>query len=110
MHTENITNQTIHTRVVGVSFEKRQSVVACLQLGEKVLLIREPENRFDPNAVKVIRQDGRQFGYLDRYLAAELVVTLDRFGESVLAEVALLTGGHYIGSSLGVVIKFDLPE
>jgi len=110
MYTQKEITQRVQTRVVGVSFNNRQGIVSNLQLGENVYLVREPENKFDPHAVKVTLQDGRQFGYLDRYLAANLAATMDRFREPVIAEIVNLTGGYYAGSCVGVVIQFDLPD
>jgi single-stranded-DNA-specific exonuclease len=110
MNTMNIATHIIETRVVGVTFENRQAVVALLTEREQVFLIREPENAFDSNAVKVVRWDHKQIGYLDRYLARNLAPRMDRFGRPIKAIVSSLTGGYYPGSSLGVVIKFYLPE
>ena len=110
MYKQNISTRTIQTKVVGTSFNGRQSVVAQLQQGEKVILERDPHNPFDRNAIKVVRQDGQQVGFLDKFLAAKLAERLDRHGKAVNAKVVSLTGGFYAGSWLGVVIKFDLPE
>ena len=110
MYTHKESARFIKTRVVGVSFNNRQGIVSNLQPGEKVLLVREPENQFDPHAVKVTRQDGQQFGYLDRYLAARISPQLDHYGKPIKAIVASLTGGFYRDSNFGVIVEFDLPE
>jgi single-stranded-DNA-specific exonuclease len=110
MYTQNISTKTIETRIVGVSYENRQSVVAQLQQGEQVLLIRQPENSYDENAVMVTRQNGQQFGYLNRELAAMLATRLDRYGKPLMAYVSSLVGGYSAYSSLGVTIRFQLPE
>jgi single-stranded-DNA-specific exonuclease len=110
MYTMNVSTRFIETRVVGVTFENRQAVVALLTEREQVFLIREPDNAFDFNAVKVQRWDHQQFGYLNRELAKILAPRMDRFGRSVKATVSRLTGGYYADSSLGVLIKFYLPE
>jgi len=66
------------TRVVGVTFENeeykvdRQSIIKKLAGDERVFLRREPKNRFDPNAVKVLVLVGekkKQIGYLKAELA-----------------------------------------
>jgi len=110
MYTMNVSTRSIETRVVGVSFDNRQSVVALLSEGERVSLIREPDNPFDPNAIKVIRWDRQQIGYLDRELAKILAPRMDYYGRPIKATVKRLTGGCYPGSSLGVVVRFYLPE
>jgi single-stranded-DNA-specific exonuclease len=110
MYTMNVSTRSIETRVVGVTFEGRQAVVELLTVGERVSLIRDPNNKFDPNAVKVVRWDRLQIGFLDRELAKAMAPRMDRYGGSFKATVSRLTGGYYPGSSLGVVIRFYLPE
>jgi len=110
MCTQNISIRSIETRVVGVTFENRQAVVALLTEREQVFLIREPDNAFDSNAVKVQRWDHQQFGYLNRELAKLVAPRMDRYGRPVKATVTTLIGGNNPGSRLGVLIKFYLPE
>jgi single-stranded-DNA-specific exonuclease len=107
MYNENVINM-IETRVVGVTFENRQAVVALLTEREQVFLIREPDNPFDPNAIKVIRWDHQQVGYVNRELAKVLAPRMDRYGEFIKANVSYLTGGDFPGSSLGVTIRFHM--
>jgi single-stranded-DNA-specific exonuclease len=110
MYTMNIPTLSLETKVVGMTFERRQSVVALLKVGEEVLLIREPDNPYDKNAIKVVRQNGQQFGFLNRYLAAMVSTMLDHYGRPISAVVSELGSGFYPDSSLGVRVKFDLPE
>ena len=110
MYTQNISTRTIQARVVGTTFNGRQAVVTQLQQGEKVILERDPHNPYDCHAIKVVRQDGQQVGFLDRNLAASLAAKLDQFGRPVKAIVSAVTGGYYADSNLGVIIQFDLPE
>jgi single-stranded-DNA-specific exonuclease len=109
MYTINARTQFIETQVAGVTFENRQAIAALLTKGEKVYLIREPDNSFDPNAIKVVRWDHQHFGYLNRELAKILAPRMDCYGRPVPAFVTAITGGLYPGSSLGVWIKFYLP-
>jgi len=106
----NIPTKSIETKVVGVTFENRQAVVALLTEREQVYLIRDPDNPFDPNAVKVQRWDHQQFGFLNRELAKVLASRMDRYSRPIKATITALTGGYYPGSSLGVLIKFYMPE
>ena len=110
MYTMNVSTRMIETRVAGVTFENRQAVVGLLTEGERVSLIRDPDNPFDPNAVKVVRWDHQQIGFLDRELAKILAPWMDRNGRFYKASVSRLIGGCHDDSSLGVYIKFYLPE
>ena len=102
--------RVITTKVVGVTFENRQEVVAKLRLGDQVWLEREAFNRYDKNAIKVIRNNGEQIGYLSRQLALSLAPLMDRLGSPIEGRVYLLTGSRYDDYSLGVVIAFKLPK
>jgi single-stranded-DNA-specific exonuclease len=105
-----IVPQTIETRVVGVSYDNRQAVVALLTQWEQIYLIREPDNAFDANAVKVQRWDHQQFGYLNRELAKILAPRMDRLGRPIKGTVIRLIGGYSSASSLGVEVRFRMPE
>jgi single-stranded-DNA-specific exonuclease len=106
----NVKAISIETRVVGVSFENRQKVVELLTQREQVFLVRQPENSFDPNAIKVVRWDRQQVGFLNRELAKILAPRMDKSGRFIKAAVTRLLGGNSYNSNLGVWIKFRLPE
>ena len=57
-----------------------------------VTLVREPRNRYDPNAFRA-EIDGHLVGYLRRHKAAELAPLLDRAGCQRLSVPGLLRGG-----------------
>jgi hypothetical protein len=103
-------SRVITTRVVGVTFEGRQEVVARLRRGDRVWLDREPTNRYDRNAITVCRENGEQIGYINRHLAARLNPLFKAYGFPVKGRVTLLTGGGYDGYSLGCMISFKLPK
>ena len=96
-------------KVVGVTYDNRQSVIAGMRAGEKVFLRREPSNRYDANAIRVERADGRQIGYLSRSVAAQLAGGLDRAGGEVEGVVYRLTGGTSDFPTRGVRIRFAVP-
>ena len=102
-------SQTFETKVAGVTFEGRQAVVASLQYGEAVVLKREPDNRYDANAIRVERQDGAQIGYIPKELAVRIAPAMDACGEPIPGTVSLLTGSGSYVYSLGVTIRFQLP-
>jgi single-stranded-DNA-specific exonuclease len=101
---------TIETRIVGTTFDNRQVVVALLTQWEQVFLVRENDNPYDGNAVKVQRWDRQVIGYINRDLAKLLASRMDRIGRPIKATVTRLTGEYYPGSSLGALIKFRMPE
>ncbi len=70
----------VRTKVVGVTFEGRQEVVAKLKMGEQIVLRREPSNPYDTNAIRVERLDEEQIGFLNRHLAQELAPRFDTHG------------------------------
>lgn len=46
--------------------------------GDRLHLVRRPDNRFDPNAVEVVWRNEHQLGHLPRALAAEVAPAMDR--------------------------------
>src|SRR3984885_6527183 len=80
-----------NTKIVGVTFEGRQDLIAGLQPGQELELVRQPENAFDPNAVAV--HYGRlQLGFVRKPIAARIAPNIDA-GERYRAEVRHITGG-----------------
>ena len=90
-----VTNKKVpmSVKVVGVTYEGRQDIVALLSEGEEVQLVRDPHNPYDRNAIKVCRKNGQCFGFIGRDLAFSLAPKLDRYGRPVEAVVKELTGG-----------------
>lgn len=82
--------QNVDLKVVGVTFtnegtgEKRSDIIRELmnkkQEDIKIQLIREPENRFDANAIKVLADD-RQIGYLGKDYASIMAPLMDEYEE-----------------------------
>lgn len=81
-----------NTKVVGVTFENRQGVLATLEAGVELSLRRQPENEIDPNAIAVTLLDGTQLGFLNKYLARRLAPVMDD-GVFYDAAVSAVTGG-----------------
>ena len=67
----------IETKVVGVTFDNRQDILANLCAGLKIRLVREPTNPRGRNAIRVERIDGSQLGYINKTLAADLAPVFD---------------------------------
>lgn len=102
--------RTIWTRLRGVSFDHRQDVVARLQPGERVWLVREPDNPYDPNAIQVVTRSHAVIGYLSRELAARYAVLMDRSGNRWPAQVEAIVDSGAADSVLGVRIAFKVPS
>jgi single-stranded-DNA-specific exonuclease len=110
MNATNVLPRTIVTRVFGVSYGGRQKIVSQLKMGETVFLVRDPDNLYDRNAIRVILVDERQVGFVNRDLAAKLAPILDQCEGVLRATVAALTGGYAPFSFRGALIRFEIPE
>ncbi|MHB8152642.1 MAG: helicase-related protein [Vulcanimicrobiaceae bacterium] len=86
-----------YTKVVGVSFEGRQDVLAGLQPEFGLELKRQAENAHDSNAVAVY-YGNLQLGYLRAGIAKHLAPAMDA-GVLYRAKIASLTGGPAPGSA-----------
>ena len=61
--------RVFRTHVAGVTHRnsdgtRRQAIIRKCSIGEKVDLVDEPDNKYDPNAIKVCRKNGEQLGYI----------------------------------------------
>lgn len=61
--------------VVGIKFHRGH--INGIAEGDNVQLVREPNNAYDPNAIRVNLQTGETLGYLTREFAATLVRQID---------------------------------
>lgn len=93
-----------YTKVAGVTFDNRQDVIYRLSEGERLTLLREPENRYDTNAVKVQTIKGNQVGYLNARLSKHFAPLLDR-GEQYQVFVSQVTGGNEKNYGLNIVLS-----
>ncbi len=82
---------SFYTKVVGVSFEGRQDIVAGLSEGAPLTLKRQPENPHDANAIAV-HFGNLQLGFLKKDIARHLAPNFDS-GTSYEATVGGVTGG-----------------
>lgn len=92
-----------HTKVAGVTFEGRQDIIKNLEAGTALLFERDPENKFDKNAVKVIAE-GKHIGFLPKgnWVANEM----DQ-GVRFNAVISQITGGGP-GMSYGVNVEYEI--
>ena len=75
------TNRVFFQQVHGINYKNddgssRQAIIGHCCEGEELLLVPEPTNRFDANAVKVCRKNGEQLGYwpADGRMAHDLAI------------------------------------
>ncbi len=68
---------TVHTKITGTAYRNpdgsdRQVIVSKMKTGEKLLLIPEPNNPYDKDAIQLVRVTGELVGYLEMDLALEI--------------------------------------
>ena len=100
-----------YTKVVGVTFDGRQPIVAQSREGDPLRIRREPGNPHDPHAVLITTEDGRPVGYLNAQLAGRLAPSID-MGARYRATVAQITGGgeHHYGMNILLERFEDEPQ
>ncbi|MCL4516917.1 MAG: single-stranded-DNA-specific exonuclease RecJ, partial [Firmicutes bacterium] len=96
-----------YTKLAGVTFGGRQEEIRRISPAQPLFLIREPENIYDPNAVKVLEPGGATIGYLKADLARHLAAVMDR-GMDYQARVALVTGGGDRAYGLNIFIQREV--
>lgn len=99
--------RSFFTTVAGVTFEGRQRIVARCSVGERLILVRDPNNRHDMGAIKVMRLNGEQLGFVPAHVSrgrdsSGLAYRMDR-GDKYECRISALTGGGRM--SLGVNIE-----
>lgn len=68
---------TVVVAVRGLTYGDRAGNARRLEVGDTVVLQREPDNPFDANAVRVLLADGADVGYVARDAARGLAARLD---------------------------------
>jgi hypothetical protein len=86
-----------------------QKEIKKCQVGEKVILKRDTENRwYDKKAVPVTRQNGEQIGYIARSNAEWVARIIDK-GHQIDARIVRITGGTKGKPTLlGIQLYLDL--
>ena len=102
--------QNIKLKVVGVTFTNedtgipRQKILSQLDNSSAVFLEREPNNKFDKNAVKVMTLIG-QVGYIGKDYASILSEMMDagRVFKADIAEVDIYKNNYYMQVNINEV-------
>ncbi|MBI1285292.1 MAG: HIRAN protein [Thiobacillus sp.] len=74
--------------LAGFQYHAGRAIWSQMQVGDALALIREPDNPFDPNAVRVEWQ-GHKIGYVPRRENADVARFMDR-GQRLEARIARL--------------------
>lgn len=103
-----------YTKVAGVTKKNldgtsRQEIIADCREGEALLLVREPNNPKDPNAIKLCRLLGDQIGYISSEIATRMADEMDR-GKKFSAKISEITGGVKGKRTRGVNIEISVHE
>ena len=124
LHLANPDLATIETKVAGVTFEGRQYKLGCARraayrgAGLKWAVVRDPDNAFDPCAVKVLvgyaDEDGAQrwahVGFVPADVARELAPVMDRTGKRPKVQGRIHGSsrrGRNLGCSLSIVVELS---
>lgn len=91
----------------------RQDELARCRPGERLQLVREPTNPYDPSAVAIVSCRGVQVGYLSADHAGWIGGKMDKFerdgiGYPVRAMVERVKGAHLDGAVLGLVMLLNM--
>lgn len=78
MKEEKVTTATHKFFIAGVKFHELKSVINDLSEGDNLVLIPEPDNKFDPNAIK-IEFDYHQtmLGYVPKKFSSEVSAMIE---------------------------------
>lgn len=71
----------IQTYIAGITFNDRQLYVKKHNVGDKLFLVREHDNQYDFNAIKIIDNECNQLGFLPKDLSARLAPEIDAGAE-----------------------------
>lgn len=85
----------------------RQLELAECRVGEKLELIREPDNPHDPRAVAIFTQRGIRVGYIRSTRAGWIGSKIDR-GYDVRAIIERIRGRDIEGSTLGLLMRINM--
>ena len=98
--------QPILSKVVGNTFAPNgQELLSQLKAGDQLLWEREPQNKFDKNAIKLFNNAKMKIGYIPKDLAKDLSEVLDN-GKVKAMEIKVnqITGNEEKNLGCNVII------
>ena len=66
--------------IAGVKFHNLATAINKIKEGDKLLIVPEPTNKFDPNAIKLLFEDEKanvMLGYIPKIFSSEISASLD---------------------------------
>ena len=103
--------KAFYVKVVGTSHRNSDRTSRTRIIGEcstfdSILLVPEPDNKFDPDAIAVRRREtNEQLGYLDSRLAGEITCDMNKYGARWVAFFRRQTRHPDTGKTAGAVIR-----
>lgn len=107
----------IKCRVAGVTHNGRQQIIEKLQGNEPIIVQREPQNPYDPNALAIrVRVEGQSdlahfphLGYVPAKLAAQLAADF-QIPPVIAGQLVAVTGRREPPNdhSLGLMVEFEI--
>lgn len=97
--------QEINSKIAGISFN--QDVISELKAGEELLLEREPKNKYDRNAIKILTSENKHLGYVNRKLAFDVALAMDS-GVPVHCFVAQVTGLGFKTQGVNIQLRLGV--
>ena len=89
--------------VAGVQHHQWRSVIDEMEEGHQLMLVPEPSNKFDPNAVRIV-YNKVMIGYVPKKFSAEIASMID-IGEDYVCKVEKLNKQAKPWEMIKVVVK-----
>ena len=99
----------LETEIAGTFFRDLDAVIDFLDAGDILYLKREPENKYDSNAILVTAEDGYVLGYVPKTQNQSLVSLMDA-GERLYAILRLAPKAYDGKPPISIVISQTAPE
>jgi hypothetical protein len=99
---------TYHEELAGTTRGGRQALVAAMQVGDSVQVVRDGANSYGEHSIDVRTASGDSLGFIKRVRAAELAPLLDLMGGSAPGRVAAKLGGGF--EAYGLMVEFTLVD
>ena len=98
-----------YMKVVGITFENRQRVIARLRVGQPLRFVLEPSNLYDSHAVKIETISGEQIGYISKDRNQEIFNNIRNNKAKYEPVVSSITGGGF-NAAYGVNLEVTVKE
>lgn len=92
------------TKIVGSTFCNGQELISKLKHNDVLNLVREKDNKFDPNAIAVLNMDFKKLGFIPKDTAVGLAKEMDN-NKIVDAHVSEVTGGGTKNIGCNILIE-----